>query len=93
MQFVVEYISPTARNNDTGVVRPSLNVVEADNLEMLTKKIEGVLKSGDADSAIIYAPRCSLQAERRVSIQEIGANVGGIPKAAGSTILGNNDNA
>lgn len=87
MQFVVQYIRNGLNTADLALSRPSLNLIEADNLEILTRKIEQTLKAGDADDAIIYVPRCELHAERRVNISEIGQSVGSVPKDSGSTVL------
>lgn len=87
MQFIVQYIRTGLNTADFALARPSLNLIEADNLESLTRQVEKSLKAGEADDAIIYAPRCELHAERKVSISEVGQNIGAVVKSAGSTVL------
>lgn len=87
MQFIVQYLRTGLSTADISLARPSLNLIEADNLESLTRQVEKSLKAGEADDAIIYVPRCELRAERKVSISEVGQNIGGLPKSAGSTVL------
>lgn len=80
MQFVVQFIRNAPSAEDGALLQPSLNLMEADNLEMLSRRIESVLKQGEADDAIVYVPRCSFHAERKVSVSEFPAQIGTVAK-------------
>lgn len=80
LQFVVQFIRNNPSPDDAALLQPSLNLMEAENLEMLSRRIENVLKQGEADDAIVYVPRCSFHAERKVSVTEFPAQVGAVAK-------------
>lgn len=75
-QFVVEY----RIRNQAGdpAVLPSLNTVNAENLQMVQRDVERVLASGSIDEAVIYAPVRVVKASRLVSTSTV-TGVTGLP--------------
>ena len=79
MQYIVQFIVNDSKNKfDT---RPSLNMIEADNLEVLSRKVEKLLKGTEIDEAVVYVPRCRFKSERKVTVTDFPIQVGRVAKS------------
>lgn len=73
-RFVVEFAS-IPDSNMRGRLLPSLNRMEAPNLQLAVREIERSLAAGVADEAVIYIPVRVIRAERKVEVFEINRSV------------------
>lgn len=73
-RFIVEFTS-IPDSNLRGRLLPSLNRMDAPNLQLAIRDIERSLAAGVADEAIIYIPVRVVRAERKVDVFEINRSV------------------